>query len=549
MTKQTRNACLTSALMLLVTFLAGLLGGCAPPYRQAFWDEGKQQKWTEKQTKAAFAYADRIFSAHEMPEGSGKYVILYGKVPTSKVREQLETVLKNFDSALDPRNAEMRQYLEQFNLRSDLEHDEAITETIHTRVAAADLEHQFQQDMGEIPAYGPEAEMTAGYNIRKIFLAKDMAQAFPFKSEVIEGAKKDGTLVEIEHGSFSISSKYDHKDSDPNKLDDQNEFVWKAKNEGIELTNYKIVDVDKPTDNQGNYIEGFRVVDGHKESLPCLKIFFPPSGGPAIILVDTDREGDPGYGIPDILQQTGMIHNVSDVIRTSDLVDSLFVEKKQEKRVLPPHTLFAIEISRLDSPSDPWQQAPDASGYSVPFKYMTGLGDNYNIRIHFKTPKIDPADPESMAKMHTGLMDVDYIEKEYTASGNQYMASTGQVIEYYRPKAAFATQVKAEVLNDDNTKKVSFVYADGTEVDGFIPPGPNKFIEDKPYAISFNEGQKRWYIEKHDSDVFSRRRTVSPPKEKTGEYDIADTATEQAGAHPMSDNPDDDDPFTKHKTR
>jgi hypothetical protein len=496
--------------------LAFLAVGCAPPYRQKFWDEGDQRGWTEKQKLAAFAYYDKIGWAREVKEG--QYVIIYGRVPTSKVREQLDTILIDFNEALDPKNEEMRKYIDTFGLRKDLEHDEVVAEAVEIRVKAAELETDFKQEMGEAPSYGPDAEYAQGYNIRKIFLAKDLSTAFPFKSEVIEAAKKNGILKPIETLSLDMSSTLDHKEADPANLDDKNEFVWKAKTRSVKLTNYKIIDSTKPVDNQGNYIEGYRVENGKQEDLPCLKVFFPGGGSSALVLVDVHREGDAGWGTPDLLVHMS-VSNLQTIVRDDTLLNAIFIEKKEEARKVPETKLFKIEISRIGEPASPWEESKDPSGWVVPFKYVTTRGENYNVRIKFKKPKVDPNDPNSIEHAHSPYMDVEYIAKEYTKSGERYEASPGAVIEYYRPKAQFATGVLAQVVYEDDTKKVSFVYPDGTEVVGFVVPGDSKFIESKPYAISYTEGQKRFWIEKSTgSQVFDKRKQVSPPKETTGEY-------------------------------
>ena len=120
--------------------------------------------------------------------------------------------------------------------------------------------------MGEAPQTGIEAEMSAGYNVRKIFLAKDLADEFPFKSDQIEAAKKSGVLKVIEDYTIAGTSVYDHKAQDPAHPEDKNEFIWREKKMGVRLVNYKIIDVAKPDNNRGNYIEGTRVIDGKEES-------------------------------------------------------------------------------------------------------------------------------------------------------------------------------------------------------------------------------------------------------------------------------------------
>lgn len=501
------------------------LAACTPSYRQAFEDAGKEKHWTKKQVLAAFAYYDRVGWAREIQEGSNQYVIIYGKVPTAKVASRIEIVLKDLDMSLDPNDKKMRQYLDTFKLRADLEREEEITKAQYARVHAADLENQFEEKMGDSPSSGPEAEMARGYNLKKIFVSKDLSQAFPFTSSQIEGAKKDGSLKEIESLELDFSSVYDHKAVDPSHPTDQNEFVWKPSKLSIRLTNYKIVTEDKPQDNKGNYIEGYRVIDGKQESKPALKIFFPAGGEGAVVLIDTNREGqDPSFGIPDILETVYDLRNVRDVINNGTLLATLFQEKKSERRVIPPHNLFKIEIARVDQPIDPWEKSPEADGWIVPFKYVAQSGDNYNVRIKFRKPKFTGDMTAAEAHAHGEYMEIEYVAKEYTKAGDRYTASPGQVIEYYRPKGEFAKKLQAKVLDSaaawgENVKKLSFEFENGDEVNGLLPKGSNKFIEDKPYAISYTEGAKRWWIESSANDSkFDKRRQVSPPKDRTGVY-------------------------------
>jgi hypothetical protein len=503
-----------------IVLLIGFLAACTPPYRQTFNDEGKAKGWTQKQTDAAFAYADRTFWSREVKENT--YVISYGKVPTAKVREQLVGVLKDLDEGLDPRNTEMRQYIETFKLRKDLEHDEAVAEAIYQRVRASEVKQEFDQKMGDTPEYGVEAELAQGYNIRKIYVNKPLADAFPFTSEQIEAAKKSGTLKQIAQVTLDESVQYDHKAPDPKAPEDQNAFVWKSRSQKVVLTEYKIVDVEKPLDNKGDYIEGYRVIDGKQESRPAIKVFFPTSGSMAILLVDTDEEGQPGFGIPKIVEEISDTTNVQELVADGSLINSLFDKKESKKsREVPAAELFKIEIVPIGGHVDEWQKSPDAVGWIVPFKYANEKGDNYNVRIHYKKPSFDPE--TASTHPHSEYMQIEYIEKEFTRSGERYEASNGKVIEYFRPRKEFSGPVKATVVYEDNTKKVSFEFEDGSVVDGFVTPGKNKFVEDSPYAKSYNEGQKRWWIERSEGgSVYDKRKAVGQPKEQTGEYSDSD---------------------------
>ena len=530
----------------LVAVLA--LSGCTPPYRQTFNDAGKEKGWTQKQTDAAFAYADRIFWSREV--GENKYIIAYGKVPTSKVREQLEGSLKDLDAALDPKNAEMKQYLDTFNLRKDMQHDEEIAQAIYDRVHAAELQTQFKQKMGDISEYGPEAEMAQGYSVRKIFVNKPLVDAFPFSSDVIDSAKKSGTLKQVATLTLDESNQYDRKEANPKNPDDPNDFVWKGRNQKIVLTEYKIIDVEKPLDNKGDYIEGYRVIEGKQEQYPAIKVFFPPSGSMALLLIDADEDGMPGFGVPDVIQEISSATNLTDLMQNQSLLNSLFDKKEAKKnRVVEEAQLFKIEIAPLGKHVDEWQKSPDSDGWIVPFKYANLAGDNYNVRIKFKSIKADITSGEypNSDHAHSMYMEIEYIEKEYTKTGDKWEPSAGRVLEYYRPRKEFAGKVKAKVLHFDDTKKVQFEFQDGSIVEGFVAPGKNKFIEDVPYAKSYNEGQKRWWIESSDNNgKYDKRKAVGQPKESTGSYSDSEMEDARQGA---ASKPDDDSNYDGRKPK
>ena len=507
--------------------------GCAPPYRQTFNDEGKARGWTQKQTDAAFAYADRIFWSRET--ASNQYVISYGKVPVSKVREQLAGTLADLDSSLDPKNGEMKQYMDTFNLREDVKHDEEIAQAIYDRLRAAELQTQFKQEMGDISENGPDAEMAQGYSVRRLYVNKPLVDAFPFTSDVVDAAKKGGTLKQVATLTLDESNQFDHKIPNPKNPDEENDFIWVARSQKIVLTEYKIIDVDKPLDNKGDYIEGFRVVDGKQEQYPTIRVFFPPSGSLALMLIDNDEDGMPGFGVPDFIQDIASTTNLHDLVQNPSLLNSLFDKKEAKKeRVVEPAQLFKIEIAPLGAKTEEWTKSPDSNGWIVPFKYASFQGDNYNVRVHYKKVEIDLNTPDA-AHAHSEYLQLDYIEKEYTKTGDRYTPSAGKVIEYYRPKGEFAGKVKAQVLYSTDTKKVQFEFEDGSVVEGFINPGKSKFIEDTPYAKSYNEGQKRWWIESSNSDgKFDKRKSVGQPKEQTGDYSGAEA---QGAASSTEQNP------------
>jgi hypothetical protein len=520
--------------------ISALLVGCAPPYRKTFNDEGAARGWTQKQTDAAFAYADRIFWSRETADN--KYVITYGKVPTSKVCEQIEGSLKDIDGSLDPKNREMKQYMDTFNLREDVKHDRDVAQAIYDRCHADVLQTEFKQKMGDISEYGPEAEMAQGYSARRLYVDKPLVDAFPFNSDVIDAARKAGTLKQVATLTIDQSNQYDHKDPNPNNPDEPNDFIWKARNQKFVMTEYKIIDIDKPLDNKGDYIEGYRVVDGKQEQYPAIRVFFPPSGSMALMLIDADENGMPGFGVPDIIQEISAQTNLVDLMHNESLLNSLFDKKEARKDQTPAAAqLFKIEIAPLGAKVDEWTKSTDATGWIVPFKYANLTGDNFNIRLKYKPiPQVDIAAGENAGHAHSMYMQLEYIEKEYTKTGDRYTPSAGRVIEYYRPKGDFAGKVKAQVLYNEDTKKLQFQFEDGSVVEGFVTPGKNKFLEDTPYAKSYNEGQKRYWIESSGNDgKYDKRKLVGQPMEQTGQYTDTE-AQPQSGQSNANQNMNDE---------
>lgn len=493
--------------VVLAALAIGMLGAasCEPPYHRNFFDPCKAAGHTEEQCKAQFADADRIVFSKEQPDHT--YVVVDSMLSFDDVLGQLKKLLADFRELLDYKNKEGLAYIEFAKLRKPLEHQEEVIGTIHQRVLVAAVYVKFQSMMGEVSS--EDLEHMKGYDPRKVFWTGDPTKIFPFTSDQIESAKKRGVLKAIEHYEFSFYRELDRKESDPAHPEDKNEFIWRHKETGLDLTNYKIIDDKKPDDNKGNYIEGhvvFKDKDGvaKKESVPRLKVFFHPNGGSAIIVIDSDREGkDSGFGLPDYVEQIGGILGAQDVVRNDEILGKLFQEKEKEKRIPPMPKKIFVEIAPLGGPVSVWQAcAEDAGcdpkdGWLVPFKYWNFKKTNYEVEIKFKKSGHE-SDPSIIAD--------EFRELEYIA---KVWDGPGAVKEYFRPKKEFAGKVRAEVGYEDGRKKIHFVFQNGHEEDVSVTPGDNIVIETEPYAKDFTEGQKRWHLEKSKgSSVFDKRREL-----------------------------------------
>lgn len=448
------------------------------------------------------------FSEEIDKDGVKVYVTNYGVLKLVDIEKRLADSIVIIDQLTDYGNQGESVFVDEFKLRDELLKDRKRLEAQLQRVKLARLHETFRNYTGT--SFHGMANENGKYDIKRIFWPKDLESAFPFTFDKIEDARNRKVLKEIEHEIWSSSRMLDRKEPDPQKIDDPNAFIWKSKDESLELINYKILDSDKPENNQSDYIEGFRVPNGKREKQPALKIFFPQGGVNGVMVLDFDKENEIGFGIPDTVE-TVFISKIADVWGNSSIVQRLFAEK--EKRIVsqkPEPKPINVEIARVGAPLDTWEVSRDSSGWIIPFNYKNDIGDNYNIRL-----KLEDVKSEMILNRR-----IEYVAKEWTNS-NRFTPSVGTVVEYFKPKSPYDKEniSKAEVRHLENTKMVSFSFEDGTIETGIVTHVLNKFIQDGPYAIEYTEGQKRWRIEKDSgSSVFNKKKEVASPQISTGAY-------------------------------
>ncbi len=501
----------------LIVLSAILLTGCAKQYRTEFLKQAKERGWTEDQQLAALAHSERVGN-FLVKDSSGSYKPNYAKLTKTHVREKLEKAKEDINQLLSYDDEESARYVDYFGLRSSLEREEEVLKAVYNRVRAAELQDQFKKLVGAAPLYytNPDQQNSSGYNIQQIFGSTDVVKSFSFSIDQLEYAKQRGALKVIERARTSLERVLDRKEKNPSAPDDPNDFVWKPKKYDFEIVSYKILNAEKPEDNDANYLEGYRISDDKKESLPALRMVYIEELGRGALLVDADKEGETGFGLPDLVEPLQGSVSANELLTDSDLLNILFMEKKSEKRVRPKAKPIFVEIARLGKkPLDLWENAPTGEGWRVPFRYKNETQNNYNVKIVFAKPEkgTDPA--SNLYKQ------IKYVKKEWVA-GDRYNPSLGQVVEYYRVKPPYNEKniMQAQVLHNENTQKVSLVLKDeGTEKIIILLPGANKFIEDVPGIIEFTEGQKRWRIQKDEnSNSYMKRKEVSSAKRDTGIY-------------------------------
>lgn len=492
----------------LVAFF--ILTGCQT-YETKFVDKFKQRGKTQEESYAAYYLSFRSYFSEEIenpPTGGGKKIFVpkYGILKLTDLEKRLENLIATVDQITDYSNEDAAAFIDEFKLREEMLKDRKMLEAQLQRVKLARLQETFRSYTGV--SFHGMANENGKYDAKRIFWPKDLESAFPFSFDKIDDARARKVLEEIEHETWISSRKLDKKEPDPLKLDDPNSFIWKSKEEALELISYKISSSEKHQSNQSDYMEGFRIPKGKRESKPALKIFFLQGNPNGVMVLDTDKEGELGFGIPDVVQQV-FISKISDIWGNPSIIPLLFQEK--EKRIVPKKPepkQINVEIAKIGNPVDTWEISKEQGGWTIPFGYKNDIGDNYNVRL-----KLEETKSEMILNRK-----IEYIAKEWTG-GNRGTPSVGAVVEYFKPKSPYNNNniSKAEVKHSENTKMVSFVFEDGTIDTRIVTHVSNKVIEDEPYAIEYTEGQKRWRIEKDSgSAVFNKKKEVSFPKEVTG---------------------------------
>ncbi|MEK7502925.1 MAG: hypothetical protein AAB556_00585, partial [Patescibacteria group bacterium] len=321
--------------------------GCQPTlydhFKQGACD---QKKWTDVRCRAAFTRGARKTFGKEKPGGKGEFEVNYGVLSISEVDREVKNLRQDLKTALDYNNKSDSKFIDVHNLRPYLEHQEKVLEALDASLQTVSLFSEFQRQTGlsvDYSSYGYNGNPHAdSYDLKKIFGSKDISYAYPFTSDQIEEAKKQGKLEVVESMDWKLNRVLDRQipdPDDPSDPKDENRFIWRPHAEWFSATSYKIWDVKndpKPQSSFGNYIEIYRMSeDGKKESRPALKIFSPQGNGQGVLVIDYDREGkDPGFGLPDAVESV-FVSSLREIAQNQTLLSRLFEEKEQHQRIKP----------------------------------------------------------------------------------------------------------------------------------------------------------------------------------------------------------------------
>lgn len=511
----------------LIFVSAFMFVACATTAQQACMEELKQRypNYTELERLTLFYGAKGVGCVQEWflalekkdKDDPGTLRVDYQKIKLDKLLAVGEKQAADLEEILDtdPKNTTWYKLLEETGKRP---YFEAAERALKFRVSRLKLKlnyEEFRKLLGEIENSSESEKKRKGYDVR-IFLPEfDPSKDASFDAKYIEDAKRDGKLRFVGKTLVFDYELLGKKLSDPEHPFDPQHFVWKEKAEGLEITAFKVLTNSHPRDNQLHYLEAARVthtfdkdgkiVSTERESAPALRVFTSASDSLDIVVLDKDREGELGFGLPDVVEKLGssIISGKDLYIRHQPLLAQLFEEKVKDKRKpLTPVTPQKFDVVEAGTKVDPWDKSNHPKGWGIPYDYKGEKKNNYKVEIVLK-PKKKGDDSQTR--------EINFIAKIYHSASNESQPVKGDVVEYYLPVAPYNEKNILEVKVDWSNKKKLTVERDGQpSVTAIVTSGKNLFTDDKPVAIDFNDGDTRYRIVDRDkSGIYVYRKEIS----------------------------------------
>lgn len=290
-------------------------------YREEFLKKVGALNYSEKEKLAALHYSYKYLFVRE---DSGGSKVAYSMLLADSAISQTEFYLSNLNFLLDTSSVGNAKYVDYIpGLRVGFTHDLEVMKAINASLKAYVLKNEFDELLGN--------RFSSFYN-PKIFLVDDLVSAFPFTTTAIEEARTKNQFQIVDEGTLALKRKFDHKEGDPS--------VWVASSgEMLYFAGMKITADNNPDDNQVDLIEVYRYKDGKRESKPAVRIFVVNGGQYEILVLDVDKEGEYGFGLPDYVEAVGGMGTVEEVMKSPMLLDASLSEYFGTEPTLPSEGL------------------------------------------------------------------------------------------------------------------------------------------------------------------------------------------------------------------
>lgn len=470
----------------------------------------KEAGFRQEQAEVGAAMGLRgVFSEDEELEGGNtKHTLHYGGISDEDVLFTVQEIRQDLEEMLDVHdNFARAKFLQNSGLQPQLERQEKVFRYHEERLQLKVLYRKFGR-LIQGKSAGSRSSPGDIVDEEKYSLVDGFPfQVLPkFEADYVKAARDDRgnldpeTIVE----DLTESRFFFEKEPNPEYLVDKSkdpERVVQRKH-GVRIIGYNL---DGDDEKQPDYLEVFRTNDGKQESQPAIKVFKPNGTGDLeVVVLEGDREGEAGYGIPDLVEEYARISSGRDVKDNPELMDPLFEKEKQQPRQFPEggtvNEIYIVKsgttpLDIYETKIEGWEKfLPEYHSLSRALNATGKINKRMNVQVKTNFPRHAEEDQEKFAEM-------EWIALLYEGDS--------RVIEFYKPKAQFRGK-KYKVTIEG--RKLSVQEEEGQikqyDVVGIIDP--------KPYRVDFDRNQqKRWEILDRDSDGkhYEAKREKARPEE------------------------------------
>ena len=461
----------------LLVGAALLSAGCAPKTFETEVKDILQKKYnkTQEEAEVGAIKAERdLFLKKVDKDGKETWVPNYDSVSIDERIVQHNEMKKNMDELLNFKDNNTVKLVDEFQIRAQLEKDEKAILFNLEKYNLVALHKQFTVSMGilEMDNFKVNESML-------IYPLANLDDKLVFDAKYVQEAKKAGLMKPFDELIFFYKFQKEVANPAYPLSDNVNKTYWVTKQALVKIVSY---DLDFPGDHVADYIEAFR--GGEKK--PAIKIFHSASSSSLdVAVIDLDKEGERGHGVPDAVINVFGISKASDLYANGEHLAAIFESKKKSVRVRPLEKNMDIQIVKVgELKSDPWEY-DKVNGYNVPLEYQATNGKNFTLAYKLSTPK----DTE---KKEDAEMKIEWIAKRWVIP-NSAQDVNGRVVSYYHVVPQYNSKV-ANVKIDE--QKITLSRSEKEDVSG---PAP-LFIEKEPYKVSYDHGSSRWIIEDKDNN-------------------------------------------------
>ncbi len=471
----------TSLLTGIVLAAAGFFAGCGPNTFPKQFKKNMTEDYKLTQDMAEVGYVPAARKRWFVKDENGQYKPNYKTVGLDEQLERLESIGRDLNQWLSADNM-YSDYTQRRGLIPHFRFEEKRNDYQQRQLKRIKTYLEFMDAMG-YSSYDSELEnMMKQYDITVLFSDPAFDAKLALKCKEVDNAKVKHVLRKRE---FADMFYYEVPNPEFPYKDRLNQTRKIEISEGFVIYGY---DFNDPKDDVLDYVECFRKrKDGKYESLPAMKIYKSMrSRNPDVVVIDTDREGERGFGTPDkVIKLAYPISDAAQLSNKKSLLMQMFPNNLKLDRIVPVVAMRDVEIAPVGSLEQKlWVYS--AKGYEVYGDYKNEKENNYTLGYTH--------DPESIQTM---IGEDPKKPKRWYFSKN--FDSNNEAIEYYQLKPEYRKSeinIKDISILGEGPKDyvISITYKDGSVDQGT----PELFMCKEPVIVGFNYGKYRDIIRDAD---------------------------------------------------